>query len=249
MTSIVRSDIGWVLIATALMMASMFLRAELLVLDRPRGAAAPTAAPPRRHLGDDDRGADVGDPAGPPRRAGARDGARAAHRPDARDVPGAARHARLAERAQHRRAGAARRRSSSSSTDLFHSSSERLFLFSLAPLLLLVAVVLAPDCRPQGRLRPGGARDRDDPRRPAQGAHAGSSSSAIRAAARPPRSPSSAPGRSSCSPATRCSRRSGSTAGRDRRRGRGALRGQRHRGGPGDAVEHRRLPARRRSAS
>ena len=30
------------------------------------------------------------------------------------------------------------------STDLFHSSSERLFLFSLAPLLLLVAVVLAP---------------------------------------------------------------------------------------------------------
>ena len=36
------------------------------------------------------------------------------------------------------------RRSSSSSTDLFHSSSERLFLFSFAPLLLLVAVVLAP---------------------------------------------------------------------------------------------------------
>ncbi len=29
-------------------------------------------------------------------------------------------------------------------TDLFHSSSERLFLFSLAPLLLLVALVLAP---------------------------------------------------------------------------------------------------------
>jgi phosphatidylinositol alpha-mannosyltransferase len=31
-----------------------------------------------------------------------------------------------------------------SSTDLFHSSSERLFLFSLAPLILLVGVVLAP---------------------------------------------------------------------------------------------------------
>ncbi len=30
------------------------------------------------------------------------------------------------------------------STDLFHSSSERLFLFSLAPMLLLVAVLLAP---------------------------------------------------------------------------------------------------------
>jgi phosphatidylinositol alpha-mannosyltransferase len=29
-------------------------------------------------------------------------------------------------------------------TDLFHSSSERLFLFSMAPLLLLVAVILAP---------------------------------------------------------------------------------------------------------
>ncbi len=31
-----------------------------------------------------------------------------------------------------------------SSTDLFHSNTERLFLFSLAPLLLLVAIVLAP---------------------------------------------------------------------------------------------------------
>src|SRR2546430_5124675 len=30
------------------------------------------------------------------------------------------------------------------STDLFHSSSQRLFVFSLAPLMLLVAVVLAP---------------------------------------------------------------------------------------------------------
>ena len=30
------------------------------------------------------------------------------------------------------------------STDLFHSSSERLFLFSLAPLLLLVALLIAP---------------------------------------------------------------------------------------------------------
>ena len=35
-------------------------------------------------------------------------------------------------------------------TDLFHSSSERLFLFSLAPLLLLVAVVLAPVVVRQG---------------------------------------------------------------------------------------------------
>ena len=106
--SIVRSDLGWVLIATALMMASMFLRAASWFEIATRGAAAQPAAPPRRGLGDDDRRADVGDPAGPPRRAGARDGARPAHRPDARDVPGAARHARLADRPQHPRAGAAR---------------------------------------------------------------------------------------------------------------------------------------------
>ena len=37
-----------------------------------------------------------------------------------------------------------------SSTDLFHSSSERLFLLSFAPLLLLVAVVLAPTVVRQG---------------------------------------------------------------------------------------------------
>jgi phosphatidylinositol alpha-mannosyltransferase len=36
------------------------------------------------------------------------------------------------------------------STDLFHSSSERLFLFSLAPLVLLVAVLLAPVVVRQG---------------------------------------------------------------------------------------------------
>ena len=77
--------------------------------DRPRRAAPPTAAPPRRDLGDDDRRADVGDAAGPPRRAGARDGPRPPHRPDARDLPGAARHAGLADRPQHPRAGPARR--------------------------------------------------------------------------------------------------------------------------------------------
>ena len=41
-----------------------------------------------------------------------------------------------------------------SSTDLFHSSSERLFLFSLAPLLLLIAVV----ARAGGRPRSGSGR-------------------------------------------------------------------------------------------
>ena len=37
---------------------------RLLVLDCPRGAAQSPDTPPRRHLGDDDRGADVGDAAG-----------------------------------------------------------------------------------------------------------------------------------------------------------------------------------------
>ena len=45
---------------------------RLLVLDRPRGAPEPLRPSPRRHLGDDDRRADVGDAPGPPRRAGPR---------------------------------------------------------------------------------------------------------------------------------------------------------------------------------
>ena len=78
--SIVRSDISWVLIATGLMMASMFLRASAWFSIAKAALPRSPAAPPRRRLGDDGRGADVGDPAGAPRRAGARDGARPAHR-------------------------------------------------------------------------------------------------------------------------------------------------------------------------
>ena len=93
----------------ALMCVSMFFRAGVLDLDRPLGAAGRAAAPPRLHLGDDDRRADVGDAAGPPRRARPRDGPRPPDRPHARDVPGPARDAGLADGAQHRRAGPARR--------------------------------------------------------------------------------------------------------------------------------------------
>ena len=82
---------------------------RVLVLDRARRAAQPPGPPPRRHLGDDDRGADVGDLAGPPRRARQGAGARPAHRPDAGDLPGPARHPGLADPAQPGRAGAARR--------------------------------------------------------------------------------------------------------------------------------------------
>ncbi len=71
-----------------------------------------------------------------------------------------------------------------------------------------------PDRGPPGGLRAGRPVDRDDPRRAAQGAHAGWSSSATRGAARWPRSRSWRPGRSSCSPASRCSRRSASTTSR-----------------------------------
>ena len=92
-------------------------------------------------------------------------------------------------------------------TDLFHSSSERLFIFSLAPLLLLVAVVLAPAVvrrTGSGRVARVIAAD---PRRAASSVRRG-----LRRLPRPAArrcrgaSPSSAPGRSSCSPATRCSR-------------------------------------------
>ena len=89
--------------------ALALLPRRLLVLDRPRGAAQPPGPAPRRHLGDDDRRADVGDAAGPPRRAGARHVPGPPDRPHAGDVPGPARHPRLADAAQHRRPGAARR--------------------------------------------------------------------------------------------------------------------------------------------
>ena len=131
-----------------------------------------------------------------------------------------------------------------STTDLFQSSTQKLFLVSFAPLLLLVAVALAPAVvRPNGRGRISRAIDairrraRADPHR----------------AAGLPRSPPRIvrgvrPARRLGPPAPRLL---GSVRGarprplgRDRRRRRGPVRGKRDRGGPGDAVEHRHLPAR-----
>jgi phosphatidylinositol alpha-mannosyltransferase len=142
-TSIVRSDATWVLVATGLMMASMFLRASSWYW-------IAKAALPRRPL----RRRDV------------------ASATMVGVLMSATLPARLGEPARAmvlaRRTGRMRETfpvllgtlvSQSvlnivalvllgfvivSSTDLFHSSSERLFLFSLAPLLLLIAVVLAP---------------------------------------------------------------------------------------------------------
>jgi len=142
-TSIVRSDITWVLVATALMMSSMFLRASSWY-------SIAKAALPRRPL----RRRDV------------------ASATMVGVLMSATLPARLGEPARAmvlaRRTGRMRETfpvllgtlvSQSvlniaallllgvlivSSTDLFHSSSERLFLFSFAPLLLLLAVVLAP---------------------------------------------------------------------------------------------------------
>ena len=142
-SNIVRSDATWVLVATALMMASMFLRASSWF-------SIARAALPRSPL----RRRDV------------------ASATMVGVLMSATLPARLGEPARAmvlaRRTGRVRETfpvligtlvSQSvlnivalvllgmlivSSTDLFHSSSERLFLFSLAPLLLLVAVVLAP---------------------------------------------------------------------------------------------------------
>ncbi len=142
-TSIVRSDTGWVLIATALMMASMIMRAASWF-------AIARAALPRNPL----RRRDV--------TSATMIGV----------LMSATLPARLGEPARamvlSRRTGRMRETFPVllgtlvsqtalnilaltllgviivSSTDLFHSSSERLFIFSLAPLVLLVAVVLAP---------------------------------------------------------------------------------------------------------
>jgi phosphatidylinositol alpha-mannosyltransferase len=147
--SIVRSDASWVLVATALMMASMFLRASSWY-------SIAKAALPRRTL----RRRDV------------------ASATMVGVLMSATLPARLGEPARAmvlaRRTGRMRETfpvllgtlvSQSvlnigalvllgvlivSSTDLFHSSSERLFLFSFAPLVLLIALVLAPTVVRQG---------------------------------------------------------------------------------------------------
>ena len=78
--------------------------------DSARRAARHSRAAPRHRPRDDGRRPDVGHPARPPGRALARSDRVAQAGPDARSLPGGARHARLADDAQHPRAVRARRR-------------------------------------------------------------------------------------------------------------------------------------------
>ena len=100
----------WVLVAFALMCASMLLRAEAWHAILRAALPGHARAPPRHRARNDDRRADVGDAAGATRRALARADRGAAARPHARSLPGRARHARLPDAAEHPRAGRARAR-------------------------------------------------------------------------------------------------------------------------------------------
>ena len=132
-----------------------------------------------------------------------------------------------------------------STTPLFHSGTQKIFAFSLVPLVLLVVVLVAPALMRRGgngRLARIGAAMRG---------------ALVQVRARPGRLPRSAArhrrlGRTARrlgDPARRllgaAVRFGPGRASRDRRRRRGPLRRQRHRGRAGDAVQHRRLPARR----
>ena len=130
------------------------------------------------------------------------------------------------------------------STDLFHSSSQKLFAFSFVPLAILVIVLLAPALMRNsgsGRL---GRLAAQRPRRCGSGA--------ARAAGLPRSAPRRdcrrRPARRLGDPARRllgaARRPRARPSRRDRRRGGGSFRGQRHRGRPRNALEHRHLPAR-----
>ena len=243
--SAVRSDFAWVLVATALMCAVDVLPRRRLASGRPRRAAGREPAPPRLHLGDDDRRADVGDAAGPPRRAGPRDDHLAADRPLPRDLPGPARDARLADGPQHRRAGPARRRSSSprptSSIATPSTSSSSRWLrrscwsrspprrrSSAAPASGRVARLAGMARDALVRVRSGLAVFRD-PRRGPLAAALQLFAWAIQVAA--------------CYALAVAMGLDGDDG--DRRRRGGPVRGQRHRRRSRHALQHRRLPARR----
>ncbi len=147
--SIVRSDVGWVLIATGLMMSAMFMRAVSWL-------AIARSALPRRPL----RRRDVTSAtmigvlmsATLPARLGE----------PARAMVLARRTGRMRETFPVLLGTLVSQTALNivalgllgviivASTDLFHSSSQRLFLFSFAPLILLVAVLLAPVVVRQG---------------------------------------------------------------------------------------------------
>ncbi len=141
--SMVRSDVGWVLIATALMMSSMFMRAVSWF-------AIARSALPRRPL----RRRDVTSAtmigvlmsATLPARLGepARAMVLARRTGRMRETFPVLLGTLVSQTALNIVALALLGVIIVASTDLFHSSSQRLFLFSLAPLVVLVAVLLAP---------------------------------------------------------------------------------------------------------
>jgi phosphatidylinositol alpha-mannosyltransferase len=141
--SIVRSDAGWVLIATGLMMASMIMRAaSWFAIAR---AALPRSLLRRRDVTSATMigvlmSATLPARLGEPARAMVLSRRTGRMRETFPVLLGTL----VSQTALNILALALLGAIIVASTDLFHSSSQRLFIFSLAPLMLLVAVVLAP---------------------------------------------------------------------------------------------------------
>ncbi len=143
-SSIVRSDLTWVLVACALMALSLFFRAaswygivRAALPNRPVRRRDVTSATMIGVLMSATLPARLGEPA----RAMI---ARAAHRPHARDLPGAARDPGLADDAQHRRPRPARRDHRLQHRPLPLQHREALRSSASCRSLLLVVVLLAP---------------------------------------------------------------------------------------------------------
>jgi phosphatidylinositol alpha-mannosyltransferase len=141
--SIVRSDAGWVLIATGLMMASMIMRAaSWFAIAR---AALPRSLLRRRDVTSATMigvlmSATLPARLGEPARAMVLSRRTGRMRETFPVLLGTL----VSQTALNILALAMLGAIIVASTDLFHSSSQRLFIFSLAPLMLLIAVVLAP---------------------------------------------------------------------------------------------------------
>lgn len=147
--SIVRSDLTWVLVASALMVASLFLRAtswyaiaRAAIPGRPLRRRDVTSATMIGVLMSATLPARLGEPARAmvlARRTGRM-----------RETFPALLGTLVSQTALNILALAILGAIIVGSTELFHANTERLFLFSLAPLLLLVAVVLAPSLVREG---------------------------------------------------------------------------------------------------
>ncbi|MGH2924612.1 MAG: lysylphosphatidylglycerol synthase transmembrane domain-containing protein, partial [Solirubrobacterales bacterium] len=141
--SIVRSDVGWVFVATGLMMGAMFMRAvSWLAIAR----SALPRSPLRRRDVTSATMIGVLMSATLPARLGepARAMVLARRTGRMRETFPVLLGTLVSQTVLNIAALALLGAIIVASTDLFHSSSQRLFLFSLAPLVLLVAVLLAP---------------------------------------------------------------------------------------------------------